>query len=275
MNNYSEPLTSIKKQQSEAGLDFLEPLLNYLPTYGGTLALPLTLYQTSRVAGEGGDDIVRLGLSTNQIVQIAPSLKKFHEKYRIDSVEPNKLFEMMQSMLEYFSVGDLEASVLKMLDNFKNGNGKQFSDPTLNKKARENEIMLELDAAIRMRINKMASVTQGDLVRHGTSGFGSLKDHTRPKFNSILDTLLGMKIAVNDVWSFRVELVAFKYKHGLYRATFKITLYDHFGLDKQDIKKFGFIDGMCAWFILQHSSRFAFRPFITVMENTYETKGNV
>lgn len=46
--------------------------------------------------------------------------------------------------------------------------------------------------------------------------------------------------------------------------TLHFTLYDHFGLDLQDVVD----QGVCTWYILQHYAGYnnAYRPFLTLIE---------
>lgn len=49
----------------------------------------------------------------------------------------------------------------------------------------------------------------------------------------------------------------------------RVRLYDHFGLDQPDVeKKFGYLAGFRAWFVLQHYNEYEgkYKPFTSVME---------
>ena len=52
-----------------------------------------------------------------------------------------------------------------------------------------------------------------------------------------------------------------------YTITLKYTLYDHFGLDANDVSTYYFVDSFAAWYILQHYNRFVglYKPFLTLM----------
>jgi hypothetical protein len=58
-----------------------------------------------------------------------------------------------------------------------------------------------------------------------------------------------------------------------YEATYEITLWDHFGLDLNDIRKFNFWAGFRAWFILQHLR--GYKPFITKVQFEKTFTGNI
>jgi len=55
-------------------------------------------------------------------------------------------------------------------------------------------------------------------------------------------------------------------------------LYDHFGLDEPDVdnsKSYDYLAGFRAWFMLQHLKRFAYKPFLTVIELEYDFSGKL
>jgi hypothetical protein len=124
-----------------------------------------------------------------------------------------------------------------------------------------------------------------------------------PKYSSFEDLKNGLKIAINDTWGHRVEIVDYEYNASSkkFKARLKIRIFDHFGLDYGDIEKFGtkqlvsqvfekesknfsdnrvmrwlasnggslllselFAEGFRAWFILQHYR--GYRPFVNIME---------
>lgn len=61
-----------------------------------------------------------------------------------------------------------------------------------------------------------------------------------------------------------------------YKVKYRVTLWDHFGLDLPDIQpwKFaGYLDGFRAWFVLQHF--LGYKPFITKITFTKEFKGSL
>jgi hypothetical protein len=85
----------------------------------------------------------------------------------------------------------------------------------------------------------------------------------------------GIAIAVGDVWA--TEVVVTKYeldkRRKEYTVRYKVTLWDHFGLNIEDLvgklpQKF---DGFKAWFVLQHFR--GFKPFITRIEFDKEFRG--
>lgn len=98
----------------------------------------------------------------------------------------------------------------------------------------------------------------------------------QPRFNRGQDVFLGgLTIAVNDTAAYEVEVLSYSMTSAQdFSACIRITLYDHFGLDRPDLEKI-YVDlaGFRAWFILQHIR--GYRPFITVMENDFDINGKI
>ena len=66
----------------------------------------------------------------------------------------------------------------------------------------------------------------------------------------------GPMICFHDTQGFNVDAKEIKIKNGVFSCKLVFDFYDHFGLDSEDIKKFGYsplVDrGFQAWYILQH-----------------------
>ena len=56
-----------------------------------------------------------------------------------------------------------------------------------------------------------------------------------------------------------------------FKAKLSITVYDHFGLDRNDVVKFGLLAGFRAWYLLQQVR--GYRPFVTKLELDERVEG--
>ena len=86
----------------------------------------------------------------------------------------------------------------------------------------------------------------------------------------------GYTIALNDIWATEVAITDYTLDGKDYKVTYRVTLWDHFGLDLPDIqpdKPAGYLDGFRAWFVLQHF--LGYKPFITKITFTKEFKGSL
>ena len=76
------------------------------------------------------------------------------------------------------------------------------------------------------------------------------------KLPEFKEALKGHMICFHDTQGFNVDAKEIKIKNGVFSCKLVFDFYDHFGLDSEDIKKFGYsplVDrGFQAWYILQH-----------------------
>jgi hypothetical protein len=184
----------------------------------------------------------------------------------------------------------------------------RFSDPELTKAAFEHHSTNEFYESIKRDLTDKLKKHKDNVNKVERNLI--TKDDTffeeRPKLNNMSN---GLMLAVNDTWGFRVTLDNYTYIHASKRYTpkMKITLFDHFGLDYNDINNFGLAEkirehfqekndmsqlipkikdfagnkfgyefmakGFRAWFILQHF--YGYRPFVTVMERTINLDGGL
>ncbi|MFS4471301.1 DUF3289 family protein [Chryseobacterium sp. T20] len=175
-----------------------------------------------------------------------------------------------------FSVGELETVAFDMIEKFKRSEGGEYTNPILTKHVlahpSNQRFCLSMEDEIADRIKKnhgsIASIeddeihfTDDEVGKFGRRGWG------HPQFSTMKDTFMGgLTICMNDTWAYEVKLTKFnKSGNGTYDATYKVVLYDHFGLDMPDIeKKYYYLLGFRYWFILQHIR--GYQPFITKVE---------
>lgn len=75
-----------------------------------------------------------------------------------------------------------------------------------------------------------------------------------------------------------VDIKSFKIlPDGSYSGTLRFTFKDNFGLNEEDVGKFGKIPGFASWFILQHYYKYSreYKPFKTVVEIDYPISGKI
>lgn len=90
----------------------------------------------------------------------------------------------------------------------------------------------------------------------------------------------GLTICMDNVWGHNITIEDCKYINSdMYSFTLHFKLYDHFGLDPNDVSGFyGSLEGFRAWFALQHYDMFngRYKPFINIIEFEVKvTGGNV
>ena len=188
--------------------------------------------------------------------------------YDLDKISSKVLFDDFRYMATtLFSTGALEKNILQMIDKFEKGSPGAYSAPILNDAANSHK---RTHAFVNEFIGKLKTVIvkyRGDISK--VQPAFDITMTNRIYFNTKRDILTGMTIATNDIWAWTIKVVEYHFDGINYNGKYKITLYDHFGLDEPDVdysKKYGNLAGFRAWFILQHLDRFAYKPFITVVE---------
>jgi hypothetical protein len=183
------------------------------------------------------------------------------------------LFNNMRMMCASLAWGSMSAVVSSLVDKFQSsgrcgyGIGKdEYTNPVLTHNVKEhdstkvflNTVIKSLNKELKKKDGKIMGIDKIDM-----------KPRSRPIFNRPRDYIYGLKIAINDTCGYKVMLTEYESTgETTYKGKLKITIYDHFGLDKKDIelpdKPAGMGAGFRAWFILQHIR--GYKPFITRME---------
>ena len=88
-------------------------------------------------------------------------------------------------------------------------------------------------------------------------------------YQSFMGLFTGLTICVDDTWSSTVSIYDYDLKNNKYSGTFHFCIYDHFGVDENDVNGFyGQFAGFRAWYCLQHLIDIsgAYTPLITIAE---------
>jgi len=110
-----------------------------------------------------------------------------------------------------------------------------------------------------------------------------------PSFGSPSDIFSGFTICIDSLHGNKVEILSYSRIGNSYSGTMRITYYDHFGLDLNDVAggypgsfaNFGVSNlyGFRHWFILQHWNGLGTavrpKPFITTMEFNASFSGSI
>ncbi len=110
------------------------------------------------------------------------------------------------------------------------------------------------------------------------AALASLLEYAPPVFNSDSDKLAGFTICLDSLQGNKVEILSYHVNGNSYSGTMRVTYYDHFGLDVNDMTgNYGYqslgiqsLLGFHQWFILQHwndlNADVQPKPFITTIE---------
>ena len=183
-------------------------------------------------------------------------------------------FKFMATSL--FSMGELKENILNMIEKFRRNEGGTYSDPALERAVSGHTATQAFLREFERNLSTAIAKYRGDISQIKPKI--DIKMTSRLVFNTKQDILWGLTIATNDIWAWNVEIVEYAFDGIAYNGKYKLTLYDHFGLDEPDVdhsKTYGNLQGFRSWFILQHLVGFAYKPFMTVIEIKKPFSGRV
>lgn len=153
-----------------------------------------------------------------------------------------------------------------MIDRFQSRAGGYFTTNILN------QGVLNHPSTQRFIHRDIVSSFKEALKKNGYSIDGlHLSIFGNPRFNTKSDLWFGgLTFAINDMQKYDIQIVSYKVVENKYKANLNLVLYDHFGLDPEDVIEYDY-DLFESWFVLQHSR--GFKPFMTKIEISIEING--
>ncbi|WP_369788711.1 PAAR domain-containing protein [Rouxiella sp. WC2420] len=262
------------------------------------LPLPARIYETQRQMDDYDADDMRYGDLTEEqlkkdfgLINISPHVDPFEgvkfipygshpSPYPIASAKQSisletsaeMLFDEFRSLSDMFSwTGEYKGLVRKMITHMQYGDGKPFSDPLLNKAMKEQILNDKSEGSTLLKIREV--LTNGIDYEKGFYPaeakwifIKKINEQTNlPKFNNYLNYINGLVISVHDIWSAHITLESLTVTGKKFHAVIDYRIQDHFGLDNTDINHWIYnkVNIFNIWFVLQRSSKFGFKPFIT------------
>ena len=194
---------------------------------------------------------------------------------------PQAVIDHMMSLATEFTLGDsaMRTVATAMFNHFLDGTGTNFSHSTLTQRVRNHASTQAFVNSNKSIITEYIENNGGDVRGFYTSNAfkQDMYDVPRPAFSSGDDMLNGLKICINDTWGYYVNIKNYSSDGDSYQGTLHFTIYDHFGLDDNDVEKFGWTQGFSAWYTLQHYTGCAgaYVPFITYIEFDVPISGTI
>lgn len=191
------------------------------------------------------------------------------------------------SLCHTTSTEPLQSVLDTMVSRFMEGSGADFSNSDLTAAAQNHTSTQAYINTVKDIFQKGMSQYNGDVYRmfysktnrDDTFFVKELKSRKQmqPVFNTAGDTLSGLTMAVNGLWGNSIKLKSINRTGHNYTAVLSFHLYDHFGLDKKDVEKYGTFQGFRDWYILQCYSGYlsSYRPFVTNMEFDIYVSGTI
>ena len=169
---------------------------------------------------------------------------------RLSKKTDDELFENVINLAEWVSSGELEENNKRMIAEWRKQTYKTAEEHYTD--SRLTEAVFE-DGDVQ---EKFIKVVKDALYEHlaETSGNAKaiyvnreeLKDLQHPKFLISKDKGKGLTFALNDTWGFKVTLLNYRYDAATkkYWVKLKFDIFDHFGLDVEDVEKFGSMENV-------------------------------
>jgi uncharacterized protein (TIGR03034 family) len=180
---------------------------------------------------------------------------------------------IMKTLADVFALGDAQMRDVAhdMFQHFIDGNGADYSNPVLTERVIEHPSTQAFVAKTMKEIRDFLSLHKGDLAALESDELfkKNMKSFYTPKYNAMLDLLGGLTISLNDTWGYYIDIADYQSDGKHYSGTIRYTLYDHFGLDENDISGKNWYKGafepFAAWYVLQHYKGCdgEYQPFVT------------
>ena len=190
------------------------------------------------------------------------------------------VIKTMMKLADIHTMGDLKMRpVIKdMFNHFLDGTGTDYRNSTLTDYVSKQQQTKDFVRRNNQIISQYIQWYHGDIesFKNTTSFESDMYSVPRINFSTLGDMFNGLEITLHDTWGYTVEMVEFTSDGIGYNGTLKYTIYDHFGLDDEDVKKFFAYDGFVAWYTLQHykGANGKYKPFVTYVELEEAIKGS-
>lgn len=198
-------------------------------------------------------------------------------------------YEGMKSIAKLTSSKDtsMRDVAYDMIDHFFDGSGSIYQNSVLSKKVYEHESTQEYIEYVKQYVDELISEYDGNIselvykvsTRKNVPLVKKLKDNNiyQPEYSNTLDYLNGMVFCLHGLWGNQIEIISYENVNGSYNCALQFTLYDHFGLDQEDVETYGYIGGFRYWYVLQHYDGFnkAYKPFLTNISFVISISGDI
>ena len=194
---------------------------------------------------------------------------------------PQAVIDHMMSLATEFTLSDsgMRTVATSMFNHFLDGTGTDYSHSTLTNRVRNHDATVDFINSNKSIITEYIETHGGDIWSfYSSSDFRQdMYDVPRPAYGTAADMLNGLMICLHDTWGYYVNIKDYSSDGETYSGTIHFTIYDHFGLDDNDVETFGWTQGFSAWYTLQHYTgcEGAYKPFVTYIEFDVSISGTI
>ena len=163
-------------------------------------------------------------------------LKNIH---RLNQKSDKDLFTLFKELIKWTSRGELEKQNLALVSHLERHINTEYNNKILTESAFSTQITIDFISNIRQGIILAIKNKSGDLNMVNFRPY--IKNITRPNFSIKKDRLKGLTIAIHDIWGFRVIMEEYSFDPDKRECVAKVRyrIFDHFGLDYDDIIGYG------------------------------------
>jgi uncharacterized protein (TIGR03034 family) len=189
---------------------------------------------------------------------------------------PDVLKDYMRELPALFSSGNssMRNVATSMVEHFLSGSGDDFSNNTLTQTVYAHSATTRFVNNTKQAIINAMENSSGNMASLAdTSSFVSTMDNiSLPAYNTTSDYTNGLKICLNGIWGYNIDITAYDISDNRYSATIRYTLFDHFGLDDGDVTDSGWYSEFLghtnqfgSWYVLQRyeNCNSLYKPFVT------------
>lgn len=213
------------------------------------------------VEGQTAEDMMCKDKTREEVLSIN---KLF--KFQLDCTD-EQLFAEMHLLFKAGTILGGNENAKALIAHFREGSGRTFSSTYMDEQLKKHPSLQEFlheDNGVLTWLRNELKKHNGDINKMKLLCNEEIKS-MRVKFNLFKDKLEGMTISVDDTSAYQIYVDDYKlYPDNIFSCKLRIVIYDHFGLDRADVEKYGFGAGFRAWYVLQHVR--GYKPFLTSME---------
>lgn len=195
-------------------------------------------------------------------------VRRMHRLFGLQLKASDKeLFADMHMLAGMGSLSGGGELLTALIGHFKGSTGTPFSNAYMDQKLKEHPsfhtFVYQKEKGVLDNLNKQLKDASGNINKIQMPLIGKISSD-RTKFNTLRDKLNGMTLAVDDTSAYEVYVDDYKLTApNTFSCNLRIIVYDNYGLDAEDIAKYGTIAGFRAWYVLQHVR--GYKPFLTKM----------
>ena len=229
----------------------------------------------------------------------AKSWLKWNE---LSPATPNSLYQSLKNLATYFSNSPLTNVAINMVDKFMSGDNNSYKNNQLTSSVANHTATRSYITSVISFIKTILSQYNGNLSRLKYYP-SSRDDHLlkimfeeneiyQPAYSTLNDYINGLAFCLHGLWGNKIEVTSYNKSGNNYTIKLLFTLYDHFGLDEEDVRNFSSgsisnfimenflnapLEGFSAWYILQHNKSYnkQYKPFPTIIEISENVSGTI